>query len=116
MVIISTPLSTIPAAAGVAGIAAAGLKALLVRLPAAGMVSLTMAGAVAGTAAAMREAAMPVVVIGSPENREAHRQQIGVVLHQIVVDPHPTAGGPHLIVAAPRQTAGEDSVKVILTV
>jgi hypothetical protein len=108
MVIISTPLSTIPAAIGVAGIAAAGPRVLLVRLPAEGMVSLTMAGAAAGTAAvatpeaAMSVVVMPVVVIGSPENREARRQQIGVDLRPIAV-------GPHL-------TAGEDSVKVILTV
>ena len=98
MVIISTPLSTIPAATGVAGMAAAGLRGLPVRLPVAGMVSL-MAGAGAGMAVAV---ATPVVETGSPGNREARRQRIGAALHLIVADPH--------------RTAGEDSVKVILTV
>lgn len=89
MVIINIPLSTIPALPG-------GLRDLAALPPAAGTASLTMAGA------GMAAAAMPVVETGSPENREAHRQQIGVVLHLIVAGPHPIA-------VAPLLTAGEDN-------
>ncbi len=101
MVLIDTPLSIIPVVTGVAGMVAANLTVLLVPLPKAGMVSLTTEGAAAGMAAVVA-AAPPVVVIGSPGSREAP-------LHPIVADLRPIGTARHPI-------AGEDSVKVILTV
>jgi len=108
MVIISTPLSTIPVATGVA-VGVAGLKVLLVPLPAAGMVSLTMAGAVAGMAVVV---GMPVVVTG----RTGIRALIEMGLHPIEAGLHLIVADLRLIVAGRRPIAGEDSVKVILTV
>jgi hypothetical protein len=82
MVIISIPLSTIPVAAGVAGMAVvAGLRGPAAPFHAAERVSLTMAGAGAGMVAA---AAMPAVATGSPGPERLHpieavRRQTGVV-------------------------------------
>jgi hypothetical protein len=102
MVIISTPLSTIPVATGVEEMGEAGPRVLPAPLPAAGMVSPTMAGAAAGMVAAV---AMPVVVTGSPGSRAL-----------IEVGRHPIEAGLRRIEAGLRPIAGEDSVKVKLTV
>ena len=103
MVIISTPHSIILAATGVAGMVVAGPKVLRAPHPAAGMGSQTMAGPVAGMAVAM-----PVVVTGSPGSQ--------ALPHPIVAGLRQIAAGLPRIVADRRPTAGEDSVKVILTV
>jgi hypothetical protein len=97
MVIISTPLSIILVATGVAGMAVAGPRGLRAPRPAAGMVSQTMAGAVTG----MAVVAMPGVATGSPGNQERR---------------HPTEAGLRRIATDLHPIAGEDSVKVILTV
>jgi hypothetical protein len=101
MGIISTPHSTTPVVTGVAGTEVADLRVPEVpeaQDPVAETDSQTMAGVVAAMAAAV---AMPVAETGSRGNQELH---------------HPTETALRLIAADLPPIAGEDSVKVILTV